>query len=195
MGVKAGWALSWNFLFSLQNERNAYLRDFEITGFSKKRLYDYCCKKMQTWFKPCSSCQSLERYPRLLDLDFNVTLISGICKHLILSLLLDGGSPIFCFVSFCTFDPVKMHKLPKACCLQCFWKQGDINLQPSDKWEYFTIQWKYSFEYCFKTPKCKKERKVTQGVVEKMGVGWKCGPRGRGYMYAHGWLTSLYSRH
>ena len=37
-----------------------------------------------------------------------------------------------------------------------------------------------------KLQNAKKERKVKQGVVERMGVGWKCGPRGRGYMYAHG---------
>lgn len=37
-----------------------------------------------------------------------------------------------------------------------------------------------------KLQNAKKKEKVTQGVVEKMGWEWKCGPRGRGYMYAHG---------
>ena len=32
----------------------------------------------------------------------------------------------------------------------------------------------------------KKERKVKQGVVEGMGLGWTCGPRGRGFLYADG---------
>lgn len=128
---------------------------------------------MQTWFKPCGSCQLLENYTGILDLDLSVMLISGICKHLILLLLLDGGSTILCFTSFCTLDPVKMHKLPKACCLQCFWKQGDINLQPSDKWEweYFTIQWKYCCEYCFKAPKMQRKRKCNRELLkESMNV-------------------------
>ena len=126
---------------------------------------------MQTWFKPCGSCKSLERYTRLLELDLNVTFISGICKHLILSLLLDGGSPIFCFMSFCSLDPMKMHKLPKACCLQCFGKQGDINLQPSDKWEYFTIQWKYSFNIALKLQNAKKKEKWNRELLKEWGWG------------------------
>lgn len=167
-----GGLLAENFCFLCKMKGMHTLRDFEITEFFKKMPLWLLLLKMQTWFKPCGSCQSLERCTRLLDLDLNVMLISGICKHLILPLLFDGGSPIFCFISFCTLDPVKMHKLPKAYCLQCFWKQGDINLQPSDKWEYFTIQWKYSFEYCFKTPKCKKERKKSEtGSCWRNGAG------------------------
>lgn len=50
--------------------------------------------------------QQLENYSGVLDLDLSFMLISGICKHLILLLLLDGSNTIL-FNVFSHFVPCK----------------------------------------------------------------------------------------
>lgn len=135
-----GGTLAKNFYFLCKIKYVYSVTDYEITEFSphppKKMSLWLVSEKCKLWNHAILFLSVARSYIGILNLDLSFLLISAICKHLFLLFLLDVGNTILCLMSFCTLYPVKMHKLPVACCLQCFWKKGDINLQPRDKWEW-----------------------------------------------------------